>query len=89
MIQRIQSASPTAHHFPKNNKKHSIEIEESAQSVNISKSGRASAEEHPHVHGCDKTIGFGCKTVVNLLQSFNLNPVRRYWLNNGTVALWL
>lgn len=47
MIQRIQSKSPTAHHLPKNNK--NIEIEASAQSVNISKSGRAAVEEHPHV----------------------------------------
>lgn len=67
MIQCIQSKSPTAHPPKKQNKNKNIEIEDSAQSVNISKSGRASAEEHPHIHACDKTMGFGCKTVVYLL----------------------
>lgn len=55
MIQCIQSKSPTAHPPKKQNK--NIEIEDSAQSVNISKSGRASAEEHPHIHACDKNNG--------------------------------
>lgn len=55
MIQDIQSKSPTTHHLPKNNK--NIEIEDSAQSVNISKSGGALAEEHPRVHACDKNNG--------------------------------
>lgn len=63
MIQRIWSKSPPAHHPPQPQNNKNIEIKGSAQSVNISKSRKASTEEHPHVHACDKTMGFGCKSV--------------------------